>query len=228
MKIRSLGEALALRWMRSIWCVPCAFCGEQPVQGAALCAVCAVTVEPMLRWQTLAVPTLVGWRYGGPLARWLTGLKFNGGIGSLQPFVWPMLAPAIGRLETDAVLVPIPPVAARLSVRGRHLPDEIARCLGRALGREVDVQLLVRTDDAPPRSVTRRCTPQFAVNEARGRKVWVVDDVVTTGVTLTRAVTALAAAGAEVMGAICLTSAWTGPPPLSPEDASDSPTCGGE
>lgn len=105
----------------------------------------------------------------------------------------------------DAVLVPVPTTARRRRVRGADGVTLMARRAAQADTLSVDEVLVQCVDDAQRgRSRERRlaargrfrCDPRIA-----GAAVVLVDDVCTTGATLTDCARAIAAAGGRVTGA---------------------------
>ncbi|MFM7308656.1 MAG: ComF family protein, partial [Actinomycetota bacterium] len=94
-----------------------------------------------------------------------------------------------------------PTTARRIRLRGVDQSVVIATNLARRLGVR-RVRLLRRIDDRTQTGASRASRqrgPQYVVrtNGARGRRILLVDDVMTTGTTLARAREALLAAGAS-------------------------------
>ncbi|MCS6766861.1 MAG: ComF family protein [Candidatus Protistobacter heckmanni] len=143
----------------------------------------------------------------------MLGLKFH---GRLEMAHW--FGRALGRRLREAglappdLLLPIPLSPRRLRERGHNQSLEIARALGRELGRPVAADLLVKLRDTAPQLGLREAQRRrnllraFAVRGGglsgagqggvEGLHVGVVDDVRTSGATLEEAARALRAAGA--------------------------------
>lgn len=113
----------------------------------------------------------------------------------------------IPRQGYDAV-VPVPLSQRRLRERGFNQAELIAREAGRALGIPVEPGLLRRRRHAPPQSglpgdARRRarniagCFEIAAPAAVAGRRIILLDDVVTTGATMREAAAILKAAGAK-------------------------------
>ncbi len=111
-------------------------------------------------------------------------------------------------LTPDTLLVPIPAHWTRLLTRRYNQAAELARGLAKATGLEVEANALLRTKRTPKQdgmTVDQRFANMAdaiqphpkAVPTLRGRKVCLIDDVMTSGATLSSATEALHAAGAD-------------------------------
>jgi|tagenome__1003787_1003787.scaffolds.fasta_scaffold20985761_3 ComF family protein len=108
-------------------------------------------------------------------------------------------APVAGDLD---VITWVPASAARRAARGIDHGALLARAVGAAL--HVAPECLLRRDDGPAQTgrplEERRAGPALeAMSSIAGRRVLVVDDVTTTGATLSAATSVLRACGARVV-----------------------------
>ena len=116
-------------------------------------------------------------------------------------------------LTSDAVLVPTPLHRARLFARRYNQSALIAQALARITGLPVDLDALRRVRPTPPQQSLsadarrRNVAGAFAASpeaqdRVRGRRYILVDDVLTTGATLSACARALKAAGAAGVDAV--------------------------
>jgi ComF family protein len=167
-----------------------------PSPGAALCGACGAS--PPWFDRTVAV-----WRYEFPCDRLIHALKYRARLPLAGFFAQALAARLPGPAD---VVIPMPLHRTRLAERGFNPAVEIARALTRRTG-----GLLA---PASARRV-RRTAPQTALPleeraanvrgafacaaDVRGRRVAVVDDVMTTGTTLDELARVLKAAGASTV-----------------------------
>ncbi len=116
--------------------------------------------------------------------------------------------------EAD-VLVPVPLHYTRLVMRGFNQSGWLAQAIGAETGRRVAVDALVRTRRTPSqaglagRARRRNVSGAFKVRASRmaaveGKRVLLVDDVLTTGATLSACARALKRAGARHVDVLVL------------------------
>ncbi len=182
---------------------PCARCGiPLPDTASPHCGACLQEPPPY-------VATLAPYRYEYPLDTLITGLKFHGRLhlaallGTLLADAWP------DRLDLDA-LVPVPLPDQRLRRRGYNQAREIARCLSQRVGVPVR-DICRRPAAAEPLSGLgaterrRRVRGAFVIHQpVGGWRIGLVDDVVTTGATVTELTRRLRRAGAASVQIICV------------------------
>ncbi len=141
--------------------------------------------------------------YEGPGRALVRGLKYRGAVGLAEPMAAAICA---GAPELDGVLVPVPLHPRRRRQRGYNQAERLAAALGRRAGLEV-ADCLERTGPAAARQVGRDRAERLAGPriEARGAappSALLVDDVCTTGATLSACAAALRAAGTAQVEAV--------------------------
>ena len=169
-----------------------------PSPSGAICGACIAHTPSFDR--TVAV-----WRYTFPLDRLVLALKFHARL-SLAPFLAGRLA---GRIRESAatvtpdLLLPMPLHRKRLAERGFNQSMEIARPLARMLGCRVQtggvmrIRPTVPQTELDPQSRRKNVRGAFRCNlDLTGKRVAVVDDVMTTGATLEELTGVLKRAGA--------------------------------
>lgn len=205
----------------------CLACGG--TTGAGFCTTCAAAfprvAHPCLRcglgrpiatcprrqaaWHTAAV--LAPLAYVPPLDYYVHALKYRG-ARALGRALGLLLATSLrpGLLGLDA-LVPVPLHRVRLRERGYNQAREIAR----TLGRELEVPLveggIVRRRSGEAQALQGAAQRRASVSEAfvvtrelTGRRIAIVDDVITTGATVNSLAAELLAAGARVCVAVAV------------------------
>lgn len=159
--------------------------------------------------------TWAPYEYTYPLDHYLQALKFGHGrmLGrALALLLREPMREARGRGELSAeLLVPVPLHPQRLRERGYNQATEIARTLAAGTKLRVVVAGVRRIQGAAAQSRlgarARRANVAGAFSVDRcfgGRRVAIVDDVVTTGATVTALATALLAAGAESVEVVAI------------------------
>ena len=185
----------------------CTTCALPVPPGVPICGACLRDPPPMAQCLA-ALP--YAWPWSMCLGHW----KFEGDVGLTRPFARLMLAAPGVRDALDAAehVLPTPMSAARLGQRGYNPALLLARRLARSRTR---ADLLLRTRDTPPqRSLPRaqrlkNVRGAFQVDPLRaqalqGRRVVLVDDVMTTGASVREAAAALRAAGAAQVTVLVL------------------------
>jgi ComF family protein len=143
------------------------------------------------------------------------------GVHSLKYHGVRAAAPQLGQLLTQylmshpvpgEVMVPVPLHSRRLRSRGYNQSALLAREVSKLTGLPVREDLLARVKDAPPQVRTaslqerrRNVSDSFeCIGDAVRRAVLLVDDVVTTGSTMSACAAALKSAGATSVWGLAL------------------------
>lgn len=172
------------------------------------CATCDAPVGPTTLFCPLcAVSALENDRgelaYGGSVAAAIVRFKFQGRADLAGRFARVML-PRAREVPVD-VVVPVPLHARRLVLRGYNQSALLAGPIARALGRPFAPRAILRLRDTPMQSAQGRAARlenvagAFRVRapkDVRGRAILLVDDVRTTGSTLSACAAALHEVGA--------------------------------
>lgn len=181
---------------RGLLCEPCI--GDLPFLARPRCPQCALPTaggkpcgrcvsDPPAYDATSAV-----FAYAFPADVLVQGLKFRGEL-ALAPLLAEKLLSELRRTPVEPVdmIVPVPLHEARLMQRGYNQSIEIARGLAKPLGLPVLPDLCVRVRDTaaqlglPWKERRENVRNAFSCRRAvEGKRVAVVDDVMTTGATL--------------------------------------------
>ncbi|MEO5798227.1 MAG: ComF family protein [Gemmatimonadales bacterium] len=184
------------RW-RAIPDPRCDTCGE-PLQAGLGCRLC-------VDWPAGCGPVRSAVRLD-PAARALVHkFKYDGWWRLADSFARRMV-PLLADVG-DVDLVPVPLAARRRQQRGYNQAEMLAEALSRLTGLPARTDRLYRSRETPTQT---RLTPEARlanlaeafVAAPSDRSAWLVDDVFTTGATLTSASRALLDAGAPQVGAV--------------------------
>ncbi|HZY67036.1 MAG TPA: ComF family protein [Devosia sp.] len=156
------------------------------------------------------------------VARALVGKLKYGDRPELARFCSRLMAQAGHELwGADAVLVPVPLHRTRLFSRRFNQSTELARSLGQLTGTAVDPLLVTRRKNTPHQvglsgdARRRNVAGAFAVQpdflrRLKGRRVVLVDDVITTGATVKAVTKAFKSGGAERVDVVSFARVVTG------------------
>lgn len=184
----------------------CADCrAELPWHVASVCPVCALpsagggVCGACQRRQPAFDATRVAFDYAFPVDVMVKALKYQHRFALANFFADELCVPT----EID-LIVPMPLHPARLAERGFNQAVEIARPLARRAGVEIALSTVTRVRHTPSQAQLgrdereRNLRGAFACCErVDGKRVLVVDDVMTTGASLDAVAAALKASGAS-------------------------------
>ena len=176
----------------------CPRCGnrpENPQDGNHVCGSCLQNPPP---WDGIGFYGL----YSGALRHLLLRLKFDAHL-YLAPLLGSFLLEAATCLSQPDVLTAVPQHPDHLRQRGYNQAHELARAFHTLSGIPLHSSLLTRPVPGPAQAglaaTARRHNVRhsFAASpEAQGMRIWLVDDIMTTGSTLASAAMALRNRGA--------------------------------
>ncbi|MFP8881600.1 MAG: double zinc ribbon domain-containing protein [Myxococcota bacterium] len=198
----------------------CALCQAVRVTSAAglsagpsggLCASCEFALSPL-------AACVAAVAFSGDVESWIHRFKYpRAGLAGLDPaprsVVEALVCEAAGRVTGPApgLVVPVPLHPSRLRSRGFNPAALLARSVARRYGLRYDPVALRRTRPTQSQTSLDRAARRRNVRAAfRTRRrwrapecVWLLDDVVTTGSTLSECARALRRAGVKTVVGIC-------------------------
>ncbi len=176
----------------------CVFC-QKPTVDWRVCTVCSKTVGLKSVW--------VAADYGSTVAELIKKYKFDRLKSAYKPLAR-ALDTLLPYLEEDVLIVPLPTVPARVRQRGYDQSVLLAKELARIRRLEFG-QALRRHTGSRQVGVGRRQRQAQArlaylptTILVKGRRIWLVDDICTTGASLNAAARVLLDMGAESVNAV--------------------------
>ncbi len=198
----------------------CPICGDLSPAGS-LCPRCSASKPPFDALRSWGI-------YAGPLREAIHQLKYQKNIG-LGECLAAHLVQAFREAGWQVDLVcPVPLSTARLQERGYNQAAELARPLALALGIAYRPKSITRIRETRPQVGLNALERQQNISNAfradektvQGRSVLMIDDVATTGATLSSCADALRSAGArQVYGLTLARAAFSISDPDSPPGA---------
>lgn len=203
----------------------CAGChGDLPHFASAHCPSCAIpTTDGQVCGACLQHPPAYGravaaFSYAFPVDQLIQALKYQQRL-SIAPLLGAGLAEAASKHARPDVLIPMPLHAARLRQRGFNHATEIAREVAMRLNLPLSLTSCERVRDTPPQVALaydqrrRNVRDAFACHgNVAGKRVALIDDVMTTGTSLDELAKTLIKAGAREV------EAWVVARTLPPAD----------
>ena len=186
----------------------CPRCGRSQALPGPICVGCQNS-------RSIPVATVVPYRYAVPADDLVVRLKFHRGTHLAKPMAALIADHAPETLARCECLVPIPLHRLRRVQRGYNQAAEIAAELGRLTGIPVESRALTRRRATRAQSTLRRGARARNVRGAfvaaprltRYATVGIVDDVITTGATMSASAAAVRVAGVRDIIAIAFARA---------------------
>ncbi len=160
-----------------------------------------------------AAPSVVAhtlWRYADPADRVVIGFKYGGDAGVAR--LW--AARVAGRTPAVDALIPMPMHAQRLADRGQNPAEVMARALARHLPgrppllRAIKTRMTARQQGLDRNGRLANVAGAYRIDQRLdGMRVLLVDDVLTTGASLSALAEAALAAGAAEVSAVAMARA---------------------
>ncbi|HHX19182.1 MAG TPA: ComF family protein [Clostridiaceae bacterium] len=216
------GDYLRQRFIDFYYHPYCAVCDrpvQPPLPSPLVCRDCLSVLPYRMERERLSWdhpwPLFATFYYRDPLRKMMVSMKFSERIDraeAIAPFMYATMVR--NRIEVDAV-IPVPLHERRLLERGYNQAALLADVIAREAGVSVVDVMLYRDVDTDRQSESRSVQERHRhladafklrkrsplIGELRGRKVLLVDDVLTTGATLSAAAKPLDKAGIDV---VCL------------------------
>ena len=179
----------------------CRRCALRVPEGVAVCGEC-IQSPPQFDSALASVD------YGHPWDQLIARFKFNAGLdlaAALTQLMWE--THKTQRQAPPELILPVPLSAQRMRERGYNQAWELVRRAARHLQVQADARLLLRVKDTPhqlafpPARRAANVRGAFAVEptrlaELRGKRITVIDDVMTTAATANEIASVLRQAGA--------------------------------
>ena len=213
MNARNLAQSLRAALLDLLAPQRCLACEALDPAASGYCAGCGEP-EPLLdvACHVAGVPVFAGARYAEPLLSAIHRFKY-GAAPELCGALCRHSARGIDLLgiEPSDVWVPVPLHPLRLAERGYNQAALLARELARIQRARVDARRLCRVRHTEQQAKRDRHARTLNVAEAfrvraqaAPQRIVLVDDVVTTGATLSACIQALHAAGDQVVGCVAV------------------------
>lgn len=188
------------------WCEACGFPFEYAVQGGSLCARCSVRRPAYDRARAPMA-------YDDGSRALILSFKHGGRTEGLSSFAAQMRRAGRDILADAELLIPVPLHLTRLIKRRYNQATLLARALAKICPAEFAPDILFRTRRTDSqggfnaRARLENVRGAFSVKQPdriKGRKLVLIDDVLTTGATLEACARSLKQAGAARVDGICL------------------------
>lgn len=200
----------------AVLCAPCV--AELPLLGHSVCPQCAEpTPSGEICGRCLQSPpafdaTRAAFRYEFPVDQLIQSYKYGGNL-ALGGWLARQLLPCLGGVAADCV-IPLPLHRDRLAQRGFNQAGEIARLLSKELGLPLALDACERVRATRPQAALAHDARAANIRHAftcsqdlSGKRILLIDDVLTTGATLSECARVLKLHGASQVMAVVLARA---------------------
>ena len=191
--------------------------GSLPKLEKPFCSLCArPDVASLCSWCAKMPPAFDGISAGylmeGAVREMVYGLKYRNLRASAPELGRLMAASLVSSPDSADVFIPVPLHKRRERERGYNQSELLAREVSKRTGVPVDARALRRTRDTAPQvsmvgHEERRLNTEGAFQctaDVRGKRILLIDDVVTTGSTMSACAMPLKAAGAATVWGLAL------------------------
>jgi ComF family protein len=186
----------------------CQRCGRSLLYAAPVCGKC---MQPSFRLRQVRAPLA----YEEPTARIIHRLKYEGLFALAKPLVQIMVASWPDWEINPDVIIPVPLHKQRRRRRGFNQSTLLAEHLGQKLAIPVDEKAMKRVKYTIPQIGLNPAERHENVRDAfaadsqkvNNKQILLIDDVYTTGATMSAAADSLLASGAAGVSAYCLARA---------------------
>ncbi|RJQ24488.1 MAG: ComF family protein [Peptococcaceae bacterium] len=197
----------------------CCRCGRFFNHSGGSCPDPAVTCPDCLAGESPFFAARAVGPYEGRLRTAVHRLKYGGRkflARALAMLMVAVISPEEVYRQADLV-VPVPLARARLQQRGFNQSELLARWIGRFMGLPVDGKALVKVKDTPPQAGLCKKDREINLRDAfkvnlpdmvSGKKILLVDDVFTTGSTVSVAAASLIGSGARLVVVATVSTAY--------------------
>ncbi len=183
----------------------CEKCGRPLRASNNQCKLCR---ERPLQLQHIHAPLL----FVEPITSIIHKFKYNGYFALAKPLAQIMLESWPVNQQSYGIIIPIPLHPRRLKKRGFNQSAQLAQYLGQNLQLPVNTTALKRTRHTTPQvglsAVERLANVKDAfeaqASQVTGQHIYLIDDVYTTGSTMSAAAQALFAVGAVTVSGYCV------------------------
>lgn len=190
----------------------CFWCKLPTANASGLCASCTralplASITPML---PNLDDLLALFRYQPPISQWMMRYKFQGDLSFSRFFAHSFIEKMSALKKRPDLLLPVPLYPKRLRERGFNQALEIAKPIAKHFSIPLEAHACIKIKHTPPQSTLSRAARlknlknTFALSKTLdAQHVAIIDDVITTGSTITQIANLLRTCGIKTISAWC-------------------------